>query len=132
MNATYTNIVKAFNALLTAGGTFASQMEKIADGHTPHPELIEALARAVAKQYKCHTAISQKGAWNFYKSEESKERHDSALSCWKRNVTPWIKSESKPKPAVRKQVDKIEAMATRLQKQLSKRELNRLMALLSA
>lgn len=130
MNATYNKVVKAFNALLTAGGTFASRMEEIADGHTPHPELIEALARAVAKQYKCHADISNRGTWAFYTDSESSERHEGARTAWKRHVMPWIKPEATA--TVRKQVDKVEQTAARLQKQLTKRELTRLIKMLSA
>ena len=129
MLATHNHIVTAFDTFLKAGGNFGDQMRAVAAKGTPCPELIEALAQCVARHYKCHAAISNKGSWNFYKAKDSKERHDSALTCWKRNVKPWINPEAKP--AVRKQVDKIEATATRLQKQLNKRDIARLIKLLS-
>lgn len=130
MNATYTNIVKTYSTMLAVGGNFGDQMRALAATNAPCPELIEALAHTTAKHFKCHAKISNRGAWAFYTDSESSERHEGARTAWKRHIMPWIKPEAKP--AVRKQVDKIEAMATRLQKQLSKRELNRLMALLSA
>lgn len=129
MNATYTNIVKTYSAFLVAGGNFGDQMRKLAETATPHPELIEQLAYATAKHYKCHAKISNRGAWSFYNDSESSDRNESARTAWKRHVMPWIKPEAKP--TVRKQVDKLEQLSARLHKQLSKRELTRLIKLLS-
>ncbi len=129
MQANINTIVTAYNTFLKAGGNFGVHMRTVAASNTPQPALIEALAQATAKHFKCHAKISNRGAWSFYTDSESSDRHEGARTAWKRHVMPWIKPESKP--AVRKQVDKIEATATRLQKQLSKRELARLVKLLS-
>jgi hypothetical protein len=128
MNATHNHIVTAFDTFLKAGGNFGDQMRAVAVKGTPCPELIEALARTTAKHFKCHAKISNRGAWAFYTDSEGSDRHEGARTAWKRHVMPWIKPTE---PKVVKQVDKIDAMATRLQKQLSKRELTRLIKLLS-
>lgn len=130
MNATYTNIVKAYSNFLTSGGNYGEQMRALAASNKPCPELIEALAHATAKHFKCHADISNRGAWNFYTDSESSDRHEGARTAWKRHVMPWIKPEATA--TVRKQVDKVEQTAARLQKQLTKRELTRLIKMLSA
>jgi hypothetical protein len=130
MNANYTNIVKAYSNLLTSGGNYGDQMRALAAGNKPQPELIEALAHTTAKHFKCHADISNRGAWAFYTDSESSDRHEGARTAWKRHVMPWIKPEATA--TVRKQVDKVEQTAARLQKQLTKRELTRLIKMLSA
>jgi hypothetical protein len=54
MNATYTNIVKAYSNLLTSGGNYGDQMRALAASNKPQPELIEALAHTTAKHFKCY------------------------------------------------------------------------------
>jgi hypothetical protein len=130
MNATYNNVVKAYSNMLTSGGNFGDHMRAVAASNKPQPELIEALAHTTAKHFKCHAKMSNRGAWAFYTDSDSSERHEGARTAWKRHVMPWLKPEATA--TVRKQVDKVHATATRLQKQLTKRELTRLIGLLSA
>jgi hypothetical protein len=129
MQATINTIVNAYNTFLKAGGNFGEQMRAVAQSNTPQPALIEALAQATAKHFKCHAKMSNRGAWSFYTDSDTSDRHEGARTAWKRHVKPWIKPESKP--VVRKQVDKIEVLSARLQKQLSKRDLTRLVKLLA-
>lgn len=127
---TINTIVSSFNAFLKAGGTFGQVMQQAAQANIPATELIPALANATAKHFGATVRYTNRGNVGFYSDAEGKVRHDAARKCWERNVAPFFKP-TESKPVVRKQVDKIEAMATRLQKQLSKRELNRLLTLLS-
>jgi len=130
MNATQTKLIASFATFIEAGGTFGTQMKAYAAKHDMTIELQQALADVVARHYQCHTKVTNQGGMGFYEDAECKQRHETARKCWQRNVAVWF--ESKPKPTTRKQVDKVAQTATRLQKQLNKRELARLIKLLSA
>lgn len=129
MNATQTKLVSSFVAFIEAGESFGVQMKAYAEKHDLTPDLLQSLADVVAVKFDCYVKVTNRGSVGFYQDAEGKVRHDAARKCWQRNVGVWIKPESKP--ATRKQVDKVQATATRLQKQLNKKELARLIKLLS-
>ena len=132
MNATQTKLVNDFNTFIEAGKSFGQAMQSYAKRHDMTIELQQALADVVARHYQCHTKVTNQGGMGFYADAECKQRHETARKCWQRNVAVWFESKPKPKPTTRKQVDKVQATATRLQKQLKKNEIARLIKLLSA
>jgi hypothetical protein len=129
MNAINNKVINAYSNFLASGTSFGEAMQKLASQGDMTYETKQALADITAKHFKCHTKINNRGDIGFYQDAECKVRHDAARKCWQRNVAVWFKSA---KPAVRKQVDKVQATATRLQKQLNKKDLARLIKLLSA
>lgn len=129
MNAINNNVIIAYSNFLATGTSFGQAMQKLASQGDMTHETKQALANVTAKHFKCHTRITNRGSVGFYADAECKVRHDAARKCWQRNVAVWFESA---KPAVRKQVDKVQATATRLQKQLNKKDLARLIKLLSA
>lgn len=128
MNAIQNKLVSSFVAFIEAGESFGTQMKAYAEKHDLTPELLQSLADVVAGKFDCYVKVTNRGSVGFYQDAEGKVRHDAARKCWQRNVGVWLKSD---KPTVRKQIDKVQATATRLQKQLNKKELARLIKLLS-
>ena len=127
---TVKSIVASFNTYLKAGATFGGLMQQAAQANLPVTELLPALADVLAKHYGAYVRYTNRGTVGFYSDQECKTRHDAARKCWSHNVAPWFKSTDN-KPKTRKQTDKVQDTATRLQKNLTKTEIKRLIKLLS-
>lgn len=130
MNA-INNAVTSYNKFLTAGSDYLTFLKEAAAklNGTQCSKLLGELAQAHAKHYKCEARQTNRGTWGFYKAGGD-DRDDAARMHFARNVLVHF-TTSTPKPKTRKQVDPIVSLAARLQKQLDKRELARLVKLLA-
>ena len=120
--------IGAADDLASGRSTFMVEMTEAKLNGTQCSKLLGELAQAHAKHYKCEARQTNRGTWGFYKSGGD-DRDDAARMHFARNVLVHFQIGT-PKPKTRKQVDPIVSLAARLQKQLDKREISRLIKLL--
>jgi len=90
----YTTVLSAARAMLNGGANFHAEMAKHLNkaGHAP-AALINELARAWDKRYKCEAKLTDTG-WKFKDADGT--RHDAAQKQWDREVRPY---DATPKSA---------------------------------